>query len=96
MAVAEFVNADNIARAISPDDASGAAIAAGRAMLERLDTLLARGRDFSFETTCSGRSHAASLRRAQNEGWHGTGHRDATVLQVVDALSARDAGHAAQ
>lgn len=68
-AVMEFVNADEIARGMSPNDVDSAAMAAGRAMIERLNGLLARGTDFSFETTCSGRGHVAFLERARRQGW---------------------------
>ena len=67
--MSEFVNADDTARALSPDDVESAAIAAGRMMIERMDALLAQETSFAFETTCSGRGHIAFLRRAQRQGW---------------------------
>ncbi len=48
----EFVNADEIAKGLSPfNPESGVAIEAGRLMLQRMDDLLSEGRDFAFETT---------------------------------------------
>ncbi|HEY4942869.1 MAG TPA: AAA family ATPase [Rhizomicrobium sp.] len=65
----EFVNADEIARALAPDDVESAAISAGRMMIERMNNLLAQDRSFAFETTCSGRGHIAFLKRAKQQGW---------------------------
>lgn len=67
--VREFVNADEIARGLSPFNPDGAALAAGRLMLRRIDELLARGESFAFETTCAGRAHALWLREARAQGW---------------------------
>ncbi len=47
----EFVNADEIARGISPFRPEGAAVEAGRIMLQRMDALMAAGETFAFETT---------------------------------------------
>ncbi|MEI9887307.1 MAG: AAA family ATPase [Rhizomicrobium sp.] len=65
----EFVNADEIARVLAPDDVESAAISAGRLMIERMNALLAQDRSFAFETTCSGQGHIAFLRRAKQLGW---------------------------
>ena len=69
LAIRQFINADEIARGISPFDAEGAALGAGRLMIERMRTLIREGRDFAFETTCSGRAHVTLLRRCKIEGW---------------------------
>lgn len=47
----EFVNADEIAKGLSPFNPESVAIEAGRLMLQRMDDLLAEGADFAFETT---------------------------------------------
>ena len=47
----EFVNADEIARGLSPLNPDSVAMQAGRIMLERIDELLERGQSFSIETT---------------------------------------------
>ena len=49
----EFVNADEIARGISPFQPEKVSIEAGRLMLKRIDELMNSGQDFSFETTLS-------------------------------------------
>ncbi len=70
--IREFVNADEIARGLSPFNAAGAAQAAGRLMLERMRILLRDGRSFAFETTCSGRTNARLVRQCRTEGWRVT------------------------
>lgn len=67
--VREFVNADEIARGLSPFNPEGVAIEAGRLMLERIDTLLSKGESFSIETTLATRSYAGLVRRAQHAGY---------------------------
>ena len=55
----EFVNADEIAKGLSPFNPSSVAIEAGRLMLKRIGELLSAGVSFSVETTLSkiGRAH---------------------------------------
>ena len=69
LAVDEFVNADTIAQGLSAYRSEAAAVTAGRVMLERLRTLAGLRRDFAFETTLSGRSHARWLRDLQTAGY---------------------------
>ncbi len=69
LAVDEFVNADTIAQGLSAYRPEAAAVAAGRVMLERLRRLAGLRRDFAFETTLSGRSHARWLRDLQTAGY---------------------------
>jgi predicted ABC-type ATPase len=57
----EFVNADEIARGLSPFNPGGAAAAAGRIMLDRIRFLIEAGESFAFETTCAGRGHLRRL-----------------------------------
>ena len=47
----EFINADGIARGLSPFNPDRAAIDAGRLMLAKIDDLLLKQKDFAFETT---------------------------------------------
>ncbi len=49
----EFVNADEIARGLSPFNPESVAIEAGRLMLQRIDYLLEKDTSFSIETTLS-------------------------------------------
>ena len=67
--IREFVNADEIARGLSPFNAEQAAMAAGRLMIERMQALVRSGESFAFEMTCAGRAHAHWLRKCQAQGW---------------------------
>jgi len=65
----EFVNADEIARGLSPFNPTGVAFQAGRIMLERLAQLIEEKRNFSFETTVSGLSYLNFIRKAKENGY---------------------------
>jgi predicted ABC-type ATPase len=60
-----FVNADEIARGLSPFAPELVNIPAGRIMLQRINELLAQGVDFAIETTLATRSYVQLVRRAQ-------------------------------
>jgi len=62
LGVSEFVNADVIARGLSGFNPEGAAMEAGRIMLQRIDDLAARRADFAFETTLASRTFAPRIR----------------------------------
>lgn len=66
----EFVNADEIARGLSPFNPEGMAIEAGRLMLSRIEELLSREETFSIETTLATKSYLNLVRRAQAKGYH--------------------------
>ncbi len=65
----EFVNADEIARGLSPFNAEGVAIEAGRLMLLRIKELMGEGVDFAFETTLATRSYVGFIKEAQQKGY---------------------------
>ena len=65
----EFVNADEIARGLSPFNVDSVALKAGRLMLERIDELVAAEKSFAFETTCAARSYGKWLKTCQSNGW---------------------------
>jgi predicted ABC-type ATPase len=65
----EFVNADEIARGISPFNPEKAAISAGRVTIARMKELLARNESFVVETTCSGVVNARLFQNAKKDGW---------------------------
>lgn len=68
----EFVNADEIAKGISPFNPDEVAVESGRLMLERINELMLKGRDFAFETTLATRSYANKVKYAQSIGYHVT------------------------
>jgi predicted ABC-type ATPase len=72
LAIREFVNADEIARGLSPFNPDRAAVAAGRAMLERIRFLVDVGESFGLETTCAGRGHMRLLRQCRALGYRTT------------------------
>jgi predicted ABC-type ATPase len=67
--IREFVNADEIARGLSPFNPEGSAVAAGRLMVRRMRELARSGQNFAFETTCAGRSHLRLLRECRALGY---------------------------
>lgn len=66
--IREFVNADEIAKGLSPFNPEGVAIEARRLMLKRIDELLGRGESFSIETTLATRSYVNLVKRAHDRG----------------------------
>lgn len=69
MKTKEFVNADEIARGLSPFNVEAVAFEAGRIMLGRIDYLMNQEVDFAIETTLSTRSYVQTIRRAQQIGY---------------------------
>lgn len=67
--VKEFVNADEIAKGLSPFNPEGVAIEAGRLMLHRIDELLAMDESFSIETTLSTKSYINLIQRAHEKDY---------------------------
>ncbi|MBE6319115.1 MAG: zeta toxin [Bacteroidales bacterium] len=65
----EYVNADEIAKGLSPFNPEGVAIEAGRLMLQRIEELLNRNESFSIETTLATKTYINLVRRAQKKGY---------------------------
>ena len=72
LGIREFVNADEIARGLSPFNPEGSAVAAGRLMIERIQVLIQEGKSFALETTCAGRGHVRTLRTCRAAGYRQT------------------------
>ncbi len=68
----EFVNADGIAKGISPFRPEKVAFEAGRIMLNRIDELMNSKVDFAFETTLATKSYKSKVLKAQEMGYHVT------------------------
>ena len=68
----EFVNADEIARGLSPFQPESVSIKAGRLMLKRIDELINSNQDFSFETTLSTKSFTNTIENARSKGYYVT------------------------
>jgi len=65
----EFINADEIARGLSPFNPEKAAIEAGRLMLSKIEKLILNQKDFAFETTLSTKSYTKTILRAKQKGY---------------------------
>ena len=64
-----FLNADEIARGLSPLDPSLAAFKAGRLLLNELHAAIAQQESFALESPLSGRTYVALLRAAREQGY---------------------------
>jgi predicted ABC-type ATPase len=65
----EFVNADEIAKGLSPFQPEKVAFESGRIMLNRIDELLKENESFAFETTLSTRSYKNKIKTAREKGY---------------------------
>ena len=65
----EFVNADEIARGLSPFQPEKVSFEAGRIMLNRITELLGNNESFAFETTLSTKSYKQKVKDAKLKGF---------------------------
>ncbi len=93
----EFINADLIARGLSPYDPEAVAIEAGKIALKRIKELIAQKASFTWETTMSGKSAVVWLRKARESGyilkayflW--VRHPDTTITRIRQRVT--EGGH---
>lgn len=64
-----LLNADELAREISPRNPESVAFAAGRKLIERMHRLVRAKQSFAFETTCAGKAYLRLLEQCRREGW---------------------------
>ncbi len=64
-----FLNADDVARALRPDNAEAAALKAGREMVRRRDELLGSRKSFCIETTLASLTLLDMVERANGAGY---------------------------
>jgi predicted ABC-type ATPase len=64
-----FLNADEIARGLSPLDPTLSAFKAGRLLLEEARSLIAAKASFAIESTLSGKTYIALIREAKARGY---------------------------
>lgn len=64
-----YVNPDDIARELNPEDPPAAKIAAGKEAIRRIDELLEEGASFAIESTLSGSGYVEIIRRAKSLGY---------------------------
>ncbi|CAN5254823.1 zeta toxin family protein [soil metagenome] len=65
----EFVNADEIAKGLSPFQPENVSFQAGRIMIERINELLETRADFAFETTLTTLSYVNTIKLAKEKGY---------------------------
>lgn len=82
LAFLDFLNADEIARGLSPLAPERAQLEAGRIMLGRVRRFIGEKRDFGMETTLSGRTYRNIFQDAKNVGY--SIYLDFLVLPTVE------------
>ena len=65
----EFVNADEIAKGLSPFQPEKVSFESGRIMINRINELLKENQSFAFETTLSTRSYKNKIVKARKQGY---------------------------
>ena len=65
----EFVNADEIAKGLSPFQPEKVSFEAGRIMIKRINELIEINENFAFETTLSTKSYKSKVTNAQNKNY---------------------------
>ena len=67
--VPRFLNADELARGLSPLAPQAAAVRAGKLLLREIDDCLGKGESFGLESTLSGTAHVRLIRQAKEAGY---------------------------
>ena len=65
-----FINADLIAAGINPFRPEESSIQAAKIMIGMMNKFIEKGKNFSFETTLSGRNYARVIPQWQNKGYN--------------------------
>ncbi len=65
----EFINADEVARGLSPFNPDKVAIEAGRIKLKKIDKLISTKQDFAFETTLAPKIYLNTIQTARKNGF---------------------------
>jgi predicted ABC-type ATPase len=68
----EFVNADEIAKGLSPFQPEKVSFEAGRIMLKRINELLETNENFAFETTLATKSYKSKILEAKSKNYNVT------------------------
>lgn len=93
----EFVNADEIAKGLSPFQPESVSFEAGRIMLNRIEELMRSGDDFAFETTLASKIYRGRIRAAQAQGYRVIllffWLRDAELAKFRVSSRVREGGH---
>lgn len=91
MGIMRFLNADEIARGLSPLDPTLTAFRAGRILIEEVKALMAAKGSFAIESTLSGKTYVAMLRKAREQGYRIVMHyiMISSANQAVDRVALR-------
>ncbi len=65
----EFVNADEIAKGLSPFQSEKVALESGRIMLNRINELFTQNESFAFETTLASKIYRSKIVEAKKNGY---------------------------
>ncbi len=65
-----FLNADEIARGLSPFDPASVAFKAGRLLIREIKEMIGNQSSFALESTISGTAQAGILKQAKQAGYH--------------------------
>ena len=66
----KFLNADEIAKEICPENIESVKIKAGKIVIKKLDELLKGDNSFAIETTLAGKNHIKTITKAKEFGFH--------------------------
>ena len=67
--IKEFVNADEIAKGLSPFNPEGSRVRAGKLAKQRIDELISKKLSFAIETTLAGHGHKRIIQTAKQSGF---------------------------
>jgi predicted ABC-type ATPase len=89
--VVRFLNADEIARGLSPLAPGQMAIKGGRLLLSEVKSCIAKGESFALENTLSGKTYFGLLQAARHKGYCLQLHylRIATVGDAIERIRQR-------
>jgi predicted ABC-type ATPase len=65
----EFINADEVARSINPDDLQSVRVTAGKIVLKKLDDCLNKGVSIAIESTLAGNFLLKHIKKAKDFGY---------------------------
>lgn len=65
----DFLNADEVAKEICPENIESVKIKAGKIVLSRLENLFISNKSFAIETTLSGKNHIKTIKKAKEHGY---------------------------
>jgi len=91
LGIMRFLNADEIAKGLSPLDPTLVAFKAGRLLIEEMRLLMDAGTSFAIESTLSGRTYVVMLREARKLGYRILLHyiMIGSASQAVERVSLR-------